>query len=278
MVWFLKLFSLALVISTGVISLSAADEFVLESHQSKVHVASLRSLPIGPYPTVEGNCAGYLPKDLKQNSKTVDKSGWTVTSQVQYGPFELVSFAGFLESDTSGMCAIEQTNIAIFYMQELIGFFYTDPEIDSALGSMYVNDSGKIEVTSGGGFTSQSFEISFRKNRITLDVPSIKTACEGDGIIPDLNYQSIFQAKKKLLDYGWQPTAEITGSNDFVSYYEKDPYYDTRRINQDLPELITCSGSGIGYCKYLYETDKSYLEIDTVSDGDQVVSFDGFCK
>ena len=275
---YLRFLFVTLVFGLGLTSFAFASSDLIESHLEKVYFSSSKSLPKGPNPTVEANCVAYTATDLTQTSKTVRDRGWIVTSQVKYGPFELISFAGSLESITSGMCIIKETNIAIFEMQKLVGFFYTDPEIDTELSRLHTDGTGKIQVISGGGVGSTSFEITFRANRITLDTPSYTTACEGDGIIPTLISQSIFEAKKELFEFGWKPTSDISGSEEFRNYYEKDPYYETIRNERNLPELVTCSGTGVGYCKYLYENDKSYLEIDTVSDGDQVVSLHGFCK
>jgi hypothetical protein len=275
---YIRLIGLALLVSLVTGCVAKADGFILESYHPEVLVANTKSLPSGPNPIAEGNCQYHLKTDLEGNSKAIAKSGWGVTSVLTHGPFELVSFAGSFNSITSGMCIIEQTNIAVFQQNELIGLFYTLSDLDHKLGSIAADNLGKIQVFSQGGFSVLSFEIIFRKNRITLDFPSDTIACEGDGVIPNLTFQSIFEVKRRLANYGWQPTLELSGNEDFMSYFEKDPYYNTRRIEEDLPELITCSGTGMGYCKYLYEREKSYLEIITVSDGDMVISLNGFCR
>lgn len=256
-----------------------ASEVILESHASEVKVAKLNSIPKGPNPKVEGNCKGYIVSDLTQISKTIAEKGWAITSQIQYGPFELISFAGSFESITSGMCIIGKTNVAVFERKKLVGLFYTDPNVDHVLASMNLDNSGKINVFSGGGIRALQSEFTFRNGRITLDDKSYKVACEGSGVIPHLSHLNIFEAKKSLLEYGWYPVDEITGSNEFMSFYEKDSYYDETRINKDLPELVTCSGTGVGYCKFLYETSTAYLEVDTAGGSDYgVVSLIGFCK
>ena len=267
-----------LVLGFSTPSWAFSSSVVIESHHENVHFASSNFIPKGPSPIVEANCTNFTTPRLTHNSKTVTDRGWIVTSQVHYGPFELISFAGSLESITSGMCIITETNIAIFLSNKLLGFFYTDPELDTGLSGVHADGMGRVQVVSGGGIRPTSFEITFRSNRITLDTPSYTTACEGSDIIPSLTSHSILEAKKELLSFGWKPTSDISGPEEFRNYYEKDPYYETTRIERNLPELITCSGTGVGFCKYLYEGDKSYLEIDTVSDGDQVVHVYGFCK
>ena len=273
-----RLVGLALLLSAGIGSVGKTEGIILESHHPEVLVANINSLPSGPNPIAEGNCQNYLTTDLEGNSKAISKSGWGVTSVLTHGPFELISFAGSFKSITSGMCMIEQTNIAVFQNKELIGLFYTLPDLDHKLGSIHKDNLGRIQVLSQGGFAVLSFEIISRKNRITLDFPGDTIACEGDGVIPNLTFQSIFEVKKHLTNYGWRPTLELSGAEDFMSYFEKDPYYDTRRIEEDLPALVTCSGTGLGYCTYLYEREKSYLEITTVSDGDEVIALNGFCR
>jgi len=254
-----------------------ASEVILESHVDKVKVAKLSMLPMGPNPDVPRNCERSVAINLTQNSRSIEKKGWIVTSQLKYGPFELISFSGSLDA-SSGICVIKQTNVAIFKFQNLKGIFYTDPDIDDSFGSIYIDQTGKIIAVPVNEIVRPSFEITFRKNKITLDSLSYNTACEGEGIIPDLNGEYFESARKTLLQYGWKPTLELSGSEDFLRYYHKDEFLEDKRIRSKIPELITCSGTGFGFCKYLYENDTSYLDLETVSDGNEVVSLVGFCK
>ena len=80
---FLKTFLVTLVFGLGLSSFAFASSVVVESHHAKVHFFSSKSLPKGPNPTVEANCAAYTATDLTQTSKTVRDRGWMVTSQVQ---------------------------------------------------------------------------------------------------------------------------------------------------------------------------------------------------
>ena len=268
---------ISIILFSFLVSPLYAGEVILESHASEVKVAKLNSIPEGPNPKVEGYCKDYVLSDLTQISKSIAEKGWAITSQIKYGPFELISFAGSFESATSSICIIEETNIAVFERKKLVGLFYTDPEDNHLLASMNLYNSGKISIVSASGPRMSQFELIFRNGRITLDNNSFEFACEGSGIIPDLVGENFDSARKALIEYGWKPTRELTGSEDFLSFYEKDDFYERLRVNHDWPELITCSGTGLGYCKYLYETKTSYLDLNTIEAG-FVVSLFGFCK
>ena len=261
-----------LIFSLSSVNFVLASTYAVESRHQNVHFERTDTIPKGPYPVTEANCKLFTVTDPIGSAKGIKDRGWAVTSDVHYGPFEIVSFAGSLES--YGPCVINNTNIAIFHKRKLIGFFYTDPNFDHQLASIRIDSSGAIKIFSGGGLNSLSYEIVFRDNRITLDTPIYKTACEGDGIIPTSNL-NIFDKRQELKHFGWRSVTSSPESEQFKDGYELDPFYDTVRVENDLPELVTCGGM---YCKFLYETDKSYLDITTTSDNYRVLSYNGFCK
>ena len=140
------------------------------------------------------------------------------------------------------------------------------------IGTMYTN---------GFGFPQNDIEaglwwrmVAEQGDVLAQNKPIYKTACENDGIIPtsELN---IFDKRQELKDFGWRPVTSSPKSEQFKDSYELDPFYDTVRVEDDLPELVTCGGM---YCKFLYETEKSYLDITTIGEDYWVVSYDAFCK
>ena len=261
-----------LIFSLSSVNFVLASTYAVESRHQNVHFERTDTIPKGPNPVAEANCKLFTVTNPSESAKGIKDRGWAVTSEVHYGPFEIVSFAGSLES-TYGPCIINNTNIAIFHKRKLIGFFYTDPNFDHQLASIRIDSSGSIKIFSGGGLNSLSYEIVFRDNRITLDTPIYKTACEGDGIIPTSNL-NIFDKQQELKDFGWRPIANNPMSEKLKTY-KLDPYYDKIRVEKNLPALNTCGGM---YCEFLYETDKSYLDITTTSDNYRVLSYNGFCK
>jgi len=274
---FLRLFTV-LILSIGTVSFALASTYAVESRHHKIHFKRADLIPRGPNPVAEANCKRYTATEPRKRAKGIQDRGWAITSDIHYGPFNFVSFVGSFESITSGMCIIKNTNIAIFHNGKLMGFFYTDPDFDTELSSIRIDNSGAISVYSGGGVDLPSVEIILRDNKITLDTPSYKTACKGDGIIPKLTGQSIFDAREKLFSFHWRPSVDVNENEAFIQNQKKGPYYKSTRSERYLPELDTCSGTGLGFCKYVYERTSSYLYLTTISDGGIVVYSQGFCK
>ena len=96
-----------------------------------------------------------------------------------------------------------------------------------------------------------------------------------------LSEYPILEARNQLAKYGWFPV-------DWESYLKtdagknsvKDDFYQNARLEYGLPEIETCSGTGVGYCSLIYQHDYAFLNVTTVGDieGAQVLGFSSQCK
>mgnify|MGYP006083038153 CR=1 FL=1 len=256
----------------------AASDIIITSNIENILVAKISSIPNNPNPEVleyaEGDQCEFLDIEPElKSAKLISNKGWAITSQVVYGPYELVSFAGQFERIHT-WCFADQTNIAIFHKDTLLGLIYTTEEASMALGGIELLKTSQIAIIPTWVFSkSQSAVLTFRKNQISIDEPYYSMACKLDGIIPDIQGLEIAEARNILFDYGWKPRngKELDDMGDMRLWYSE---------MQDLtPELRTCGGAGFLRCWYNYESKDSYLEVLAVGEPEPSVSGAvGSCK
>jgi len=287
MLQYFRLVGLALLLSAGIGSVGQAESDSTVSNVSdyegstvqiisnidNILVAKISTIPNGPNPKLDDQCERLIVEPELKSAKLISNKGWAITSQVAYGPYELVSFAGQFEREWK-WCFADQTNIAIFHKDTLIGLIYTTEEASMALGGIELLKTSQIAIIPTWVFSkSQSAVLTFRKNQISVDKPYYSMACKLDGIIPDIQGLEIAEARNILFDYGWKPRngKELDDMGDMRLWYSE---------MQDLtPELRTCGGAGFLRCWYNYESKDSYLEVLAVGEPEPSVSGAvGSCK
>ena len=200
--------------------------------------------------------------------------GWKISSEISYGPYELVSFAGDFDY-FHNHCFLVQTNIAIFYKGNLLVIIYTPEEDWSDLAGLELLDTSEIAIKDTSiYFESILANIKFSKDEILIDHPhTFSMACGTDGIIPDIKGLEIEEAREMLFDFGWSPRdgKALDDMGDVI------PFYSSER--EATPELIYCSAFGVSRCVYSYETNNSYLDVTTLGEPEGSVTFvKGICK
>ena len=256
----------------------AASDIIITSNIENILVAKISSIPNNPNPEVleyaEGDQCEFLDIEPElKSAKLISNKGWAITSQVVYGPYELVSFAGQFERIHT-WCFADQTNIAIFHKDTLIGLIYTTEEASMALGGIELLKTSQIAIIpTWVSDKVQSAVLTFRKNKISVDGPYYSMACELDGIIPDIDGLEIQEARNILFDYGWKPRngKKLDNMGDMVLGYDSE--------RDVTPELRTCGGGGLLRCWYNYESKNSYLEVLASGEPEPIVSgVQGSCK
>ena len=277
MMSFFRLISI-LLFSFLVSPLYAGEQIIIKSNIENILVAKTSSIPSGPNSEPEGRykevCGERLVQPKLKSAQMIFDKGWKISSEISYGPYELVSFAGDFDY-FHNHCFLVQTNIAIFYKGNLLAIVYTQEENWSDLAGLELLDTSEIAIKD----TSIYFEImvaniKFSKDEILIDHPhTFSMACGIDGIIPDIKDLQIEEAREILFDFGWSPR-DGEALHDMGDM--KFGFSDMRDIT---PELIYCSGFGIARCFYSYETNNSYLDVMTMGEPEPSVAFvKGICK
>ena len=287
MVQYFKALGLALLLSGGVGSVGQAENDSIVSNVSdyegatvqiisninNILVAKISSIPNGPNPKLDEQCERLTVKPELKSAMLIYNKGWAITSQIVYGPYQIVSFAGDFEK-VHTWCIRKKTNIAIFHDESLLAIIYTKPENETALGSLELLETGHIGIYPTYIYHKKHVaNLTFRNNEISINLPSYSMACGVDGIVPNINGLDIKKARKILFDYGWLPRngKEIDGMGDMELGYSEQ--------RSETPELVSCGGGGFYRCYYAYQTTKSYLDVVTSGEPNPTVSgVDGSCK
>lgn len=246
---------------------------ILESNVENILVAKLSFIPTGPYPKLDEQCEILTVQPELNSAKLISGKGWKITSQVVYGPYEIVSFAGqFNLSHT--LCVRDQTNIAIFHKGILLGLIYTPEDNSFDLGSLELLETSEIAIYPSYVYDKNSIAVlTFRNNKVSIDKPTYSMACATDGIIPDIHGLDIEAARNSLFDYGWMPQdgKKLEDMEGMQFWYSE--------LRAKTPELRTCGGGGFLRCYYNYENKNSYLEVITSGEPQGTVSgVTGSCK
>jgi len=252
---------------------SAASDIIITSNVKDILIAKISSIPNNPNPKPNVYCDRMAVEPELKSAKLISNKGWEITSQIVYGPYEIVSFAGQFESSHT-WCFANQTNIAIFHKDTLLGLIYTTVENAYDLGSIELLETSQIAIIPSYVYDKvQKAVLTFRKNKISVDEPYHSMACKLDGIIPDIQGLEIKEARNILFDYGWKPRngKELADMGDMEFWYSE--------MQDETPELRACGGGGFLRCYYNYENKNSYLEVIASGEPEPSVSFaGGSCK
>lgn len=240
-----------------VISLSAsllnATEISVKIDNDFLKFSALDALPSASKEFENSGCLNYLELTKSKLSQRVITKNWNVTSGVDYGPFSFISFSGDIGSATSGMCLINETNVAVYYDAELVGVVYTDAKHDCLLGSISLNSYGSIDVYSGCLIRSKFAQITVSGHEIRIGSPTNSIACDGVTIVPNVTGAYLDDARQSILDYGWLPYSDNPRLLDYEPEYP--PFYISERTT--YPELVACSGTGAAYCSFEYISENN---------------------
>ena len=258
--------------------LYAGEQITIKSTIENILVAKTSSIPSGPNSEPEGRykeaCGERLVQPKLKSAQMIFDKGWKISSEISYGPYELVSFAGDFDYFHNN-CFLVQTNIAIFYKGNLLAIVYTQEENWSDLAGLELLNTSEIAIKDTSiYFESILANIKFSKDEILIDHPhTFSMACGTDGIIPDIKGLEIEEAREMLFDFGWSPRdgKALDDMGDMQLGYSG--------MRDKTPELKICSGTGISSCLYSYETNNSYLDVTTAGEPEGSVTFvKGVCK
>lgn len=243
---------------------------VAVSDLPEILVAETHRLPEGPLAAGGAeDCAGNFDAPKTAAGKFVQKHGWGVVSEAALGRYQLVSFAGAFIAGTSGSCAIAQSNIGVFEGTELKAILYTANKADQLIGSLDALEDGTVRIWNGD-FLSQPVG-DIRAGRAGLVVGKIAAEdgfCGGAVSVPTLYGAPITEARTALQDAGWKPVPQPRE--------EFGQQGDLQDIG--ITEAQSCSGTGFGFCSYIYDAKGATLDLTTVGElyEDDVPSVAGY--
>lgn len=259
-----KLLTLLLVFVSFYMSHSPAIAKVVHIEGDIEHFRYLpvTSIPNGPRAEIRGNCETYVSeKNFRFNqSNLINEAGWAILAEQALANYKFIAFAGVLHSGTSGSCLIEQSNIAIYFKNELEGLIYLDNPKVPRIGNLVLVDAGYIRIFTGDYIQTPVAELHLTKNGLELRDRSLFSAhCNGKAILPDVIGKNILEARTILFEYGFSPSLTISDSI---------PNWRKGLINAGITEVAACSGTGFAFCRFNYQNNASNVGLVTAGEAD----------
>ena len=230
----------------------------------KLLIAEIESIPEGPHPDVSDSiCEWFLIKPETISGMELQRMGWGVMSEVNFGPYQFVSFAGEFNRGTSGMCQRNQGNIAVFQNQKLTSIIYTKPEDDYLIGNLEVIEGGALRVFSGEFIEWPVADIQLTNDGYKIkEISALQSFCEGKSIVPNIYGDTIPQARERLFKFGWAPSKSGDGLWTRAQGMK----------DRGITEIQSCSGTGLARCFFNYDGANASLEIVTFGEVAEVVN------
>ena len=257
MVQYLRLVGLALLLSVGVGGVGKASSRSVEvvNEVTELEFSYLDEIATGPLPTdfmVDGWCSNYLSKAKTLSGQNINKTGWKVLSEQSVGPYLFISFSGELLS-YGAQCFFKQGNIAIFKSSVLVGVIYSNSKDDDRIGRLSINEAGIIELSDASW--APWVDIKILKDQVKIERRAgVQSFCNGSTIVPNVVGLSIVDARKSLIEFGWEPVIQI-GEVSFS-------FVDQMR-ESGIVETVDCIGTGRGFCSHEYQNPNGLLSLES---------------
>ena len=242
---------------------ASASPGALTSSVDGLQIQATTSLPTNPAGTPQAEfCSGYVRDARSPGAEAIRRAGWAVTGEAEAGGYQIVSFVGSMEPGTSGTCQLTDGNIALFHDGALKALVY-GAKGGSAIGSIKPANGG-LRIMDGDLVSAPVADVQFADAGAVAIVPvaASDNVCDGTASVPNIHDMPINAARKKLIAAGWVPASRDTP----VSEMEDPRAFDLSR--QGLPEVDSCSGTGMGYCSFAYNGTAGHLSVTTVGDAE----------
>ena len=238
---------------------ATAVEFDISPEVAGFSASSLTKLPEGPHPVrQDDNCSTDIIVPTTAAGRYVEQRGWGVISETRLGRYQLVSFGGIFIPGTSGSCAIEQSNIGLFESDRLKAIVYTGAKTDRFIGQLHPMEDGSVRLWGGDFLQSAVADLVVRAGKMVLrPLAAEDTACNGTAFVPNIFDLPITKAREKLQSRGWKPvpqalTADLSQQDDLQAI--------------GVVEVEACSGTGFGFCSYVYQGAVATLLVTTAGE------------
>ena len=221
----------------------------LVSQVDELTVAALARLPTNPHGRVDGSfCPPVILAPDSKAGQSVAGHGWGVTGEIALNGLSFVSFVGRVSQGTSGSCFMADGNIAIFRGDVLESLIYAQPHARRGIGEIVLGEGG-IRVWDGDYLQRPLADLRLYGADLVIvtGVAQRDPFCAGSISVPNLYGIPVHLARRLLLDEGWAPVP-LAQLDDSISALT------VRRMQQTLPEVQSCSGTGYGYCNFAYQS------------------------
>lgn len=265
--------TLGLALSLPALAQTNAPAPRVVSELKDIRMKALTNLPkAGGSASDRDDCPQRVIQPKSAAAKLVAAQGWAVMADVPLGAYRAVSFAGQMQSATSGTCNVTQGNVAVFDNDKLIALAYGKSAEDAAIGRLTALEGGTVRVWDGDIVASPVGDLHLDTDG-TLRLAKIAdedSVCQGRAKVPNVYNMPIDKARKALAAKGWNPVRAKP---------EGEPHQATL-IKHGIVEAEACSGTGLGYCGFNYAGPAGTLSLTTVGDNTlpSVVDYSVKCR
>lgn len=249
--------------------LAAAPPALLDD-AAGYRLEALTQLPTAPAGQAQ-DCAVKAP--LSPEAEAVAAKGWMVVDEAEIGPLRAVSFAPGAQNGPSGSCYIDGGNIGLFNEGQLFAVVWSETDRDMSLGHLQQLSPNTLRLLDGGAPELPAAELHLGADGLLslLPLPETETHCAGKVTLPLAWGDTLGNARKDLLEAGWQP-APLPEPTEAAQAL----------IEAGFPEAEECSGSGFQYCSFNYTNAEARLRVVTTgeSEGQQgpaIASYEVSC-
>lgn len=231
----------------------------IASQRSGLDFVKLNTLPRSPKDNGDRNlCSNHIVKAGTPGGLQVEKQGWAVTSEVPLGPYEAVSFAGTFEAGTSGTCQILDGNVGIFLSDRLVALIYAARKSNLSIGAIIPFGGKGVRIVDGDLLQSTVADIrTVGETGLIVTPPALEEkVCDGVSAVPYIEALPIDIARSMLAERGWI-AVDQSGAGTRSSGEAEEI------AKRGIVEVQDCSGTGFGFCGYIYKGAAGDLFVTT---------------
>jgi hypothetical protein len=249
---------------------------MLTSAVDAIRIAAVSTLPSNSATTDDATfCNRFIQTPSMASAQAVRDAGWFVTGQTQVGGYEAVSFVGGLRAGTSGICLLDDGNVALFKEGAIRAIAYGKKGVPNAIG-MIRADAGLVKIHDGEVLHQPAAVLHVaRDGAVSIDpLPASEAVCNGAATVPNIQNLPINNARDMLAKAGWTPSPRTRP----VREAEDMRAFDFAK--RGVKEVDSCAGTGLGFCNFAYKGPAGRLSVTTVGEAEwpTVASFDVTCK
>lgn len=240
----------------------------LASQIPGLDIVALDRLPAAPAGSGEVEFCSHLSiAPATAAGRAAQGLGWIVTAEVPFGDLTAVSFVGSFVQGTSGTCLRQDGNVGFFQGDQLTALIYATDAENLPLGFIAPFADNGLRLWSGDYLPMPIADIQPRGNGITVTpLATAEPVCNGTAEVPLIYNLPIDIARKELAKAGWQPVP-------FTGDRSESRGLDTEIAARGVPEVDICSGTGFGFCGYVYSGPAGSLGVTTAGEFGEDGSF-----
>lgn len=243
------------------------EELRARSEVKDLAIALATAIPRAPASASDRESCAHLAADPKTPAgRNVAGQGWAVTGEAPLpNGNQAVSFVGKFESGTSGSCLLSAGNVAIFHDENLLAIAYAPRGSNQSIGRIVPLGDGQARIWSGDFLSQPVADLRVENEGYLLALAPLaaeERLCGGRAAVPNIYGMNIDTARNVLESKGWTPVRGEIGNdrNQFGREIEL--------VKRGILEVESCSGTGFGYCSFLYRGSAGTLSVTTVGDDD----------